>query len=238
MLISRNQIQLWSEASFRSIQTLCDNFSKCLTENWGCKPTNGTDCPWDAWKNSLSQYMELWAPGSWQVRFSTHVKDPLIRKIVKLRDDLNFLQHFWSLQFHTKQTWHRVWVFQILLLKLSAVSKGWKLLKWWHFGALLVEVYFTLCWQSCPAPIPLTATSAQLGSSRVLAQTQGCVGWQELLERVLLPALNRSLSSPLSRSALGVLDICHNLLHLSPSLSWLVLSRFSGTSWALRPTKT
>lgn len=94
-----NTAMEWSH-SFRSIWTACANFSERLTENWGCKPTNGIDYPWGTWKNTLLLYMELWAPGSWQVRFPTHTKDSLIRKIVQLRDYLNFLQHFWSLQFH------------------------------------------------------------------------------------------------------------------------------------------
>lgn len=44
--------------------------------------------------------MELWASGLRQVMFSNRVKDPLIKKIVQLREHLNFLQHFWCLISH------------------------------------------------------------------------------------------------------------------------------------------
>lgn len=58
-----------------------------------------------AWKSILllgHAAMELWAPGQWQVMYSTCVNHPLIKKIVRIRDHIKFPWHFWCLRLHTK----------------------------------------------------------------------------------------------------------------------------------------
>lgn len=99
-----NTAMEWSHC-FRTAQAACANFSKCLTETEVINPVMAQVITRVPGRTFCYCDTELQAPGLWQVMFSTHVKDFLIKKIVQLRDHLNFLQHFWCLRFLMKQTW-------------------------------------------------------------------------------------------------------------------------------------
>lgn len=72
--IQQSNTAMEQSHSFRSTQAACANFSKCLTKNWSYKASNGTGYHRVPGRTFCYCSMELWAPGLWQVMFSTHVK--------------------------------------------------------------------------------------------------------------------------------------------------------------------